>query len=73
MKGTVVFYNPTKQFGFIRCIGSEFHGKKVICNKKDLINTEYLVIGDFVDFIISQDGRARDIFLVRKDGLRMGG
>ncbi len=68
MRGIVKEYDRKKQFGFIRCIGSESHGRKVIVNRKDLANTEYLIKGDLIDFVLSRDGHARDIFLIRKVG-----
>lgn len=67
MRGIVEKYNRKKQVGSISYI-AESHSKKVFCNKMDLANTDYLIQGDTIDFILGKGGHARDIFLIRKEG-----
>lgn len=66
MRGIVKEYDKKKQFGFIRCVGSDKHGKKVIVNRKNIVNTGYLIKGDLVDFTLGKNNHAYDVFLVRK-------
>lgn len=72
MRVIVKKYDKKTQFGFIRCIRSEKHGKKVIVNRKDIVNVDCLLRGDLVDFTLGRNNHAYDVFLIRKNGLRMG-
>lgn len=65
MLGIVGSYNKKYKFGSIYC-NIDGQDRDVFCNKLDLINVEFLVAGDKVEFILGKGGRAHDVFLIKK-------
>lgn len=64
MQGVVKRYNKKRNYGFALCSGNK---KKVLCSKQDLVNTEYLIEGDIIDFVLSNNNCARKIFVIGKE------